>query len=143
MAAGEAALFVPHLMKNHAEVRDTGQQRAAAHITAGAAVPCHLRRSTRFLPLQELWAVLHATDEEAHYPVRISVTELAAFNHGAAEVLLQRPRQVWLASCRRLPPAVLTPSLLSSFTPATSLLPPHNNRCCRCWTQHWCWRRSS
>ena len=38
--------------------------------------------------------MLRASDPEAHYGVRMSLAELSAHNHGAAEVLLSRPRQV-------------------------------------------------
>ena len=43
---------------------------------------------------QELADILHAPDPDGHYGVPISLAELAAANHGAAEMLLQAPRQV-------------------------------------------------
>ncbi|KAI7846329.1 hypothetical protein COHA_000166 [Chlorella ohadii] len=43
---------------------------------------------------QELTQILHAPDPDGHYGVPISLAELAATNHGAAELLLKAPRQV-------------------------------------------------
>ena len=56
--------------------------------------------------------MLRAPDPEAHYGIRMSLAELSAHNHGAAEVLLSRPRQV--------PPPPLPPLPVAGPVPRAS-----------------------
>lgn len=103
-----AAVFVPFLMATCSQVRGPG---GSAH---GPCAPCRLLlllplcvvdRSCTCLvrPQQELFEVLRAPDADGHYGVPISLTELSAFNHGAAEMVLTAPRQVRTAGSPSLP----------------------------------------
>lgn len=78
-----------------------------------APLPRLDRPAWRRLSLQELTEILHAPDPDGHYGVPISLAELAAANHGAAEMLLKAPRQV-------PPPPPPPPLLLPLAQRATS-----------------------
>lgn len=91
-AEREAEVFVPWLLQAHAQVSAEGPGYSLP-------TPRRLEPTWRRLSLsaQELTDILHSPDPDGHYGVPISLAELAAANHGAAELLLKAPRQV----CRR------------------------------------------